>query len=81
MKGETEGLIRRPVLKEDLDELARIYAKPEVDRYTSLTGHITREQSHRIVDRSVGLWERFGYGPWTAIDKETYRPDWPDAPR
>jgi RimJ/RimL family protein N-acetyltransferase len=68
---ETARLILRPVLRDDLDALARIYARPEVGRYTSRTGCITREQSENIVEHSARLWEQYGYGPWTAIDRAT----------
>ena len=68
---ETARLILRPVLRDDLDALARIYARPEVGRYTSRTGLITRKQSQDIVERSARLWEHYGYGPWTAIERAT----------
>lgn len=68
---ETARLLLRPVDRADLDALARIYAMPEVGRYTSRTGHITREQSERIIEHSSHLWAQYGYGPWTAIDKAT----------
>jgi RimJ/RimL family protein N-acetyltransferase len=66
---ETERLILRPVRMEDLRGITRMYARPEVARYTSRTGRITRAQSRQIVVWSVQLWERYGYGPWTAFDK------------
>ena len=70
---ETDRLVLRPVAPSDFEALASIYTQPEVARYTSRTGVITPDQCRQIVDRSVRLWERYGYGPWTAIDRESGR--------
>ena len=68
---ETERLLLRELVPEDLDALAAIYADAEVRRFFpegTLTTDETREELGWIIDVYYG---RYGYGLWATILKET----------
>lgn len=68
---ETERLLLRELVPEDLDALSAIYADPEVRRFFpegTLTTDETREELEWIIDVYYG---RYGYGLWATILKET----------
>jgi ribosomal-protein-alanine N-acetyltransferase len=69
----TERLVLRRLTIEDLDDLAAIYADPQVRRYFpegTLTYEETREELEWIIDVYYG---RYGYGLWATIDKGSGR--------
>ena len=68
---QTERLIFRRLTMDDLDDLARLYADPEVRRYFpegTQTRAETAEELEWIIDVYYG---RYGYGLWATIDRET----------
>ena len=70
---ETERLILRRLVPEDLDELARLYADPEVRRYFpegTLTREETREELEWFLD---GHPDHPRLGLWAAIHKANGR--------
>ncbi len=56
-------LLRRPRL-EDLDGLAAIAADPDVARYVSQDGPMSRVQTELLLRRSIHHWDEFGFGSW-----------------
>lgn len=65
---ETERLILRQPLLDDLDAMQAIYGKAETARY--LTGKpSTRAESLTRILRIVGHWQLLGYGVCVAIEK------------
>jgi ribosomal-protein-alanine N-acetyltransferase len=68
---ETERLILRRLTTDDLDALAELYLDPDVRRYFpegTLTFQETKEELEWIIDV---YYERYGYGLWATILKET----------
>lgn len=84
-KVETNRLLLRQWLEEDLDPYARMCADPEVMRY--LPGVPTREESARQIERFMRHWEERDYGIWAVEEKAggeligfvglAYQDDWP----
>lgn len=70
---ETPRLLLRPWGDEYLDDFARIVADPRVMRYISWGRPLGREEAAEISNRTRGLWETYGFGPWPALDRETGR--------
>lgn len=67
---ETDRLILRMFSQADLDDLARIYADPDVMRY--LSGHpLTREESAGWLKYFLSGWEQYGFGWWALVLKES----------
>jgi ribosomal-protein-alanine N-acetyltransferase len=68
---ETERLVLRRLTLADLDELAAVYADPEVRRYFpegTLTYDETREELEWFIDVH---YPRYGFGLWATVLKET----------
>jgi RimJ/RimL family protein N-acetyltransferase len=57
----TERLILRPILPEDLDAYARMYADPEVVRYLGDPTTATRDETADWLDRAIRRNEREGW--------------------
>ena len=70
---ETSRLLLRPWQPDDLGELTRLLADPEVTRYIVLNEPFTPEDVAEVSARSLAQWERNGFGPWVAIEKATGR--------
>ncbi len=69
---ETERLVLRPWLPEDIDSLASVFAEPEVWRHPFGRG-FSRAESERFLDRQLEHWGRHGFGSWAAELKEEGR--------
>ncbi len=54
-----------------LDDLVRIFTKPEVIKYISSGRPINQVKCSEISQKWIALWDRYGYGPWAALDKES----------
>jgi ribosomal-protein-alanine N-acetyltransferase len=68
---ETERLIIRPLVMDDLDALATLYADPVVRQFFpegTLTETETRQELEWIIDVYYG---RYGFGLWATVHKET----------
>ena len=65
---ETERLILRPLTLEDVDDLAAIYADPDVMRY--FDGTRTWEDTHQRLERIIMQYARTGIGFLATIYKE-----------
>ncbi len=62
---ETERLLMRPITEGDLDDVAALYANPDVMRYIGLRGPLTREQTAERVAFMADHWRRHGFGMWS----------------
>jgi RimJ/RimL family protein N-acetyltransferase len=84
---ETSRLLLRPWQPDDLAELTRLLADPEVTRYLVLNEPFTPQDVAQVAARTLEQWKHNGFGPWVAIEKTTGRwvgriglneiPDWP----
>jgi len=67
---ETDRLLLRRFTEDDLDELAAIFAKPEVFWFNHRRG-LTREETEEMLrDRFIEPWESRGFSHWAVIRKE-----------
>src|SRR2546429_8178768 len=64
---ETERLILRHLTLDDADDLAGLYADPEVMRF--FEGIRTREQALAEIHECLDWYERLGYYFWATIHK------------
>ncbi|WP_275285937.1 GNAT family N-acetyltransferase [Halomonas elongata] len=67
---ETERLIIRPLLKEDLSDLTALLGDPEVMRF-SVRGVCDRRATRRFLDWSRDCHVIRGFGPMALIDRES----------
>ncbi|HJZ80101.1 MAG TPA: GNAT family N-acetyltransferase [Pyrinomonadaceae bacterium] len=68
---ETERLRLRIMRDSDLDDLATMFADPDVMRYVGNGLPADRAEAKRAIDSIVAHWERHGFGRWAVEDKET----------
>ncbi len=68
---ETDRIILRELEESDLDRLAEIYADIEVMHYIGKGIVLTYEQSKRSIENWYKYYEKFGFGNWAAIEKES----------
>jgi RimJ/RimL family protein N-acetyltransferase len=86
-EAETHRLRLVPWNDDYSGEFARLCRDPEAMRFISGGIPLTDEVINTITQRARALWDQYGYGPWSAIDKQTGRwvgriglnmlPDWP----
>lgn len=69
---ETERLILRHLTLEDIDDLAIIYADPDVMRFFP-SGPRTREQTEASIRANIQLYEACGFGLWATVYKPENR--------
>ena len=67
---ETERLILRPHLAQDLAECHALWSHPEVYRYTSGKPSTEQDAWRRIL-MYTGHWKILGYGYWAILEKAT----------
>lgn len=65
---ETERLILRPHVLQDFDDVAALWADPEVVKFISATAS-SREQSWARLLRYIGHWQALGFGYWAVLDR------------
>lgn len=70
---ETERLKLRMISRDDLDELARLFADPEVVKYVGNGKPSSREDAEKAIDSMTARWQKDGFGRWIAADKVTGR--------
>jgi RimJ/RimL family protein N-acetyltransferase len=61
---------RRPV-EEDLEDLVRIWTDPRVPEETWPASMRTADDVRRVLRTSIAHWERWGFGPWTVVERVT----------
>ena len=74
-----------------LADFTRICADPRVVEFITGGEPLDEEDVREIHRRTIGLWSRYGYGPWAAIEKQSGRwvgriglnllEDWPGPDR
>jgi RimJ/RimL family protein N-acetyltransferase len=69
---ETERLILRPHRAEDFDDLAALWADPEVTRFIGGRPSTAEESWARLL-RYGGLWGLLGFGYWAVRERATGR--------
>jgi RimJ/RimL family protein N-acetyltransferase len=69
---ETERLRLSRLKSADLDELTRVFAKPEVWQFPLGRG-FTRTETERFLNTQIALWATSGFGLWLATDQITDR--------
>ncbi len=71
---ETERLVLRRFIRDDLDLLIELDGDPEVMRYINGGQPVDRAEVAEALDWWLGYYDRFkGYGFWAAIEKATGR--------
>lgn len=68
---ETERLLLRPFVGEDLEHLARLNGDREVMRY--ITDPISKEQAKSVLQWFLDRWRRLNYGWFAVFEKESDR--------
>lgn len=71
---ETPRLILRHLTKDDVDDLARIYAEPVVMKFYPSTP--THEDTKQQVERIISAYEQRGWGLWVTIHKARQQVYW-----
>jgi RimJ/RimL family protein N-acetyltransferase len=70
---ETERLILRQLTLADLDDLAAMYADPEVRRHFP-DGTLSREETLEELEWFIDIhYERYGFGLWATVRKDNGR--------
>jgi len=70
---ETERLLLRRFTWDDLDDLAEIFAKPEVFWFPEHRGLTREETATMLQNRFIDPWEEQGFGHWAVLRKEDER--------
>ena len=70
---ETERLLLRKLTPNDLDELAVIFAKPEVFWWAERRGLTREETEQMLLERFIKRWEEQGFGHFGVIRKSDGR--------
>jgi RimJ/RimL family protein N-acetyltransferase len=70
---QTARLLLRPWQPDDLAEFTRLLTDPEVTRYIVVHTPFSPQDVAELSDRTLEQWERNGFGPWAAIEKQTGR--------
>jgi RimJ/RimL family protein N-acetyltransferase len=86
-EAETARLLLRPWQPDDLAEFTRLLTDPIVTRYIVVSTPFSPQDVAELSARTLDQWERNGFGPWAAIEKQSGRwvgrvglnelPDWP----
>lgn len=68
----TERLELRRFRRDDLDELAEVFANVEVWRFPFGRG-LTGVETAGFLDRQIASWEGCGFGLWAVVERSTAR--------
>jgi ribosomal-protein-alanine N-acetyltransferase len=66
---ETGRLRLRMVRRDDLDDLAALFADPDVVKYIGDGNPASRADAAKAVDSMTAHWQNHGFGRWIATDK------------
>ncbi|MGK3141498.1 GNAT family N-acetyltransferase [Pantoea sp. C2G6] len=69
MVWESERLLLRYIIREDLNDLFRIYGDPETHRFNPYGPHLNIESSKEMLERKLISYEKEGFGDWTIFEK------------
>jgi len=70
---QTARLLLRPWQPDDLAEFTRLLTDPEVTRYIVVSTPFSPQDVAELSARTLDQWQRNGFGPWAAIEKQTGR--------
>lgn len=68
---QTERLVMRGFVEDDLDEWAAICAEPEVTRWVGDEDGLSREDAWRRMAYLIGHWALRGFGHWALVERVT----------
>ena len=68
---ETERLRLRMLRDSDLDDLAALFADPDVMRYVENGQPTDRAEAEKALASIIAHWEREGFGRWAIEDRQT----------
>ena len=68
---ETDRLILREFVMDDLEEFFRMLSDPEVTHYTGDEVQTLQEARTRLEERVFGDYRKHGYGRWAVVHKPT----------
>lgn len=68
---ETDRLRLRMLRDSDLDDLAALFADPDVMRFVGNGRPADRTEAGKALDSIIGHWDRHGFGRWAIEDKAT----------
>ena len=68
---ETERIILRELEESDLEHLAEIFADPDVMCYIGRGGVLTYEHAKKSIENWIKYYEKFGFGNWATVEKES----------
>lgn len=68
---ETERLLLRMFRPDDLDDLAALFADPNVLRYVGDGKPADRDEADRALQSIIKHWQTNGFGRWAVVDKRT----------
>jgi RimJ/RimL family protein N-acetyltransferase len=66
---ETDRLLLREFVLEDVEEFFRMVSDPDVTRYTGDGGKTLEEARKGLEERLFRDYRKYGYGRWAAVDK------------
>ncbi|WHQ73558.1 GNAT family N-acetyltransferase [Pantoea sp. Lij88] len=66
---ESERLLYRYTVREDLDDLFRIYSDPETHKFNPRGPWPDREHAVQSMERTLHLYKDQGFGDWTVFEK------------
>jgi ribosomal-protein-alanine N-acetyltransferase len=67
----TPRLYGRPPVEEDLEDSVRIWTDPRVAEQAWPARLRTASDASRVLHASIAHWDRWGFGPWTVIERAT----------
>jgi ribosomal-protein-alanine N-acetyltransferase len=59
------------ICRDDLDDLARMFADPQVVKYVGDGQPASREEAEKTVDSMFAHWQKNGFGRWIVTAKDT----------
>jgi RimJ/RimL family protein N-acetyltransferase len=68
---ETERLLLRMIRPDDLDDLAALFADPDVVRYVANGKTADRAEAEVALQSILRHWQTHGFGRWIAVNKHT----------
>jgi RimJ/RimL family protein N-acetyltransferase len=68
---ETERLLLRKLRRDDLDDLAALFADADVVRYVGDGQPAGRDEAERALHSTLRRWQEQGFGRWAVLDRAT----------
>ena len=68
---ETDRLLLRMILADDLDHLASLLSDPDVVKYVGDGQPTGRDEAKRALESIIKHWQTHGFGRWAVVDKSS----------